>query len=169
MIRNWRYILLDVVLTFLSIIIGLIQRLEIIYVVYFIRAVWHFIIVALFVRPAFLYIFGTYNRLWRQASTRAYIRLASAILAGSAVLAPVTLFWLYPRWMVTIPGSLLAIEAMTSLLLLGGVRLSLMVLDKNIVNGNAKAHNPMRLKERTLIIGAGTAGTLIVQEMRVNS
>ena len=165
----WQSILIDIILTFISVISGLILRLEIVYVAYFIKAVWPFIILAMIVRPAFLYLFGIYNRLWKHASVREFLRLGLAILAGSLFLTFVTLTWLYPRWMITFPRSLLGIEAMTSLLLLGGVRLAKIFIGKEFLNGN-RSNNLLSKKttERTLIYGAGTAGTLIVQELRAN-
>ncbi len=167
--KTWQLILLDMALTFLSVVIGLILRLEIIYVDNFIRAIWPFILLAVLVRPLVFYLFGIYDRIWRHASSREFMRLAVAILVGTVILAIVTLLWLYPRWMSTFPRSLLGIEAMTSLFLLGGVRVGLRLVANYLVNGEGKkGQEPGFRFDRTLIIGAGTAGSMIVEELRAN-
>ena len=58
MLRTWQIILIDVLLIFLSIVFGLILRLEIIYVDNFILAIWPFIVLTLLVRPLVFYGFG---------------------------------------------------------------------------------------------------------------
>ena len=169
MYKSWKLIIIDMILTFLSVVIGLILRLEIIYVDNFVRAIWPFIILAILVRPLVFYIFGIYDRIWRHASTREFMRLAVAVLIGTVMISIITLLWLYPRWMTTFPRSLLAIEAMTSLFLLGGVRVSLRLLAHYPVNGDSKKKKrPASQFERTLIVGAGTAGKMIVEELRAN-
>ena len=109
MLRNWQIVLFDTLLILLSIIFGLILRLEIIYVGFFIRAIWPFIILAILVRPLVFYTFGIYRRIWRYATTKDLITLAMAILTGSVILTAVTLIWLYPSFMATFPRSLLGI------------------------------------------------------------
>ena len=110
MLRTWQLILVDMFLTLLAIIIGLMLRLEIIYVQYFIQAIWPFIFAAVVIRPAVFSAFGIYKHIWRYAKTRDFIIFGIAVLLGSGVLSAVTLLWLYPRWMITFPRSLLAIE-----------------------------------------------------------
>jgi len=146
-------IILDFLLTFVSIIIGLILRLEIIYVGYFVRSILPFIILAMLVRPSFFYIFGIYNRIWEHASTREFIRFAISILVGSVFLIAVTWLWLYPRWMTTFPRSLFAIEAMTSLFILGGIRVGMRILQSSKSNQKKDQLSPAQI-ERTLIVGA---------------
>ena len=71
--------------------------------------------------------------------------------------------------MATFPRSLLGIEAMTSLFLLGGARVGLRLLAHYSVNGERKrSADPGSRYERTLIVGAGTAGKMILEELRAN-
>jgi dTDP-4-amino-4,6-dideoxygalactose transaminase len=167
MLRTWQIILIDALLILLSIVLGLMLRLEIIYVGFFLRAIWPFILFALLVRPLVFYAFGIYRRIWRYATTRDLISLALAILSGTAVLSAVTLIWLYPSFMTTFPRSLLGIETVTSFLLLGGFRVFLSLFE----------HFPGDIKwkrvdlppaRRTLIVGAGSAGTQMMEELRKN-
>ena len=167
MLRNWQIVLFDTLLILLSIIFGLILRLEIIYVGFFIRAIWPFIILAILVRPLVFYTFGIYRRIWRYATTKDLITLAMAILTGSVILTAVTLIWLYPSFMATFPRSLLGIETATSFLFLGGLRVFLSLYEHFPGDIQWKGIDlpPAKL---TLIIGAGSAGTQMMEELRKN-
>lgn len=167
MLRTWQIVILDVVLTLLSIIFGLMLRLEIIYVDNFLRAIWPFVLLAVLVRPLFFYVFGVYRRIWRYATVRDFFSMALSILSGTVILSAVTLLWLYPSYMTTFPRSLLIIEAVTSLLFLGGFRVALRVLEQfpGDINWKIADLPPSR---RTLIVGAGSAGTQMMEELRKN-
>ena len=160
-------ILVDAALTLLAVVVGLMLRLEIIYVGYFILAIWPFMLLAVILRPLAFYFTGIYKPIWRYAKTRDFLNLALAVLVGSLILAPVTLFWLYPRWMITFPRSLLVIEGLLSLLLLGSFRVGLKIFEHYPGDQNL-AKTSTVITERALIVGAGSAGTLIVQELREN-
>ncbi|MCJ7703469.1 MAG: hypothetical protein MUO62_17950, partial [Anaerolineales bacterium] len=158
--------LVDAALTFRAVVVGLMLRLEIIYVGYFIRAIWPFILLDVLLRPLIFYLTGIYKHIWRYAKTRDFLNLAFSVLLGSLVLAPITLFWLYPRWMDTFPRSLLDIEALLSLLFLGAMRVGLKIFEQ--YPGDKISAEANLAPERALIVGAGSAGTLIVQELRAN-
>jgi perosamine synthetase len=167
MLRTWQIILIDIFLTFISVIFGLILRLEIIYVGYFIGAIWPFIVITTFLRPTVFFVTGIYRRIWRYATTRDLFSLALSILLGSIILTAITFIWLYPRYMVTFPRSLLGIEAVTSLVFLGGFRVGL----------NLFEHFPGDIKwkladlppsKRILIVGAGSAGSQMMEELQKN-
>jgi dTDP-4-amino-4,6-dideoxygalactose transaminase len=164
MMRTWPLILVDIVLVVLATVIGLMLRLEIIYVGYFIQAIWPFIVLAAIIRPVILYVFGIYQRIWRYASMRDYVRLALAVIAGTVVLAAITLLWLFPGVLVTFPRSLLIIEAVLSFLFLGGVRAALGSTERYSGDIDWKKVD-LRASERTLIVGAGSAGTQMVKEL----
>ena len=164
MLRTWQLILIDALLTLLSIIFGLMLRLEIIYVGFFIAAIWPFIVMAVILRPALFSVFGIYDRIWRYAD---FLRLGVAILAGTGILIPITLLWLYPNYLETFPRSLLIIEAVTSYLILGGLRVGLRSFERFPGDINWKSTKLYPTK-RTLIIGAGSAGTQMMTELGKN-
>jgi len=167
MIRIWQLILIDALLTLISIVFGLMLRLEIIYVGFFVAAIWPFILMAVLLRPALFYAFGIYNRIWRYAPTRDFLSLGMAILVGTGILSVVTLFWLYPNFLITFPRSLLLIEAVTSFLILGGLRVGLRTFERfpGDINWKTTKLNPSK---RTLIIGAGSAGAQMMEELHKN-
>ena len=167
MYRTWQIIIIDALLTLLSVVFGLMLRLEIIYVWYFVRAIWPFIAIAMFLRPFVFYFTGVYRRIWRYATLRDYFSLAISILVGSVILSLVTLIWLYPRFMLTFPRSMLIIEAGTSLMFLGGLRVALRVFERYPGDINWKGADLPPAK-RTLIVGAGSAGTQMTDELLKN-
>ncbi|MBL7163152.1 MAG: DegT/DnrJ/EryC1/StrS family aminotransferase [Anaerolineales bacterium] len=167
MIRTWQLILADALLTFLSVIIGLMLRLEIIYVGYFLRAIWPFIVLAVLLRPAVFYVSGVYRRIWRYASARDYLSIALSVLVGTLILSLVTLVWLYPDWMATFPRSLLLIEGLLTLFLLVGFRITLQITERYPGDINWKTIE-LPAPQRTLIIGAGAAGTQMMDELLSN-
>lgn len=167
MLRTWQIILIDIFLTLLSVIFGLILRLEIIYVGYFISAIWPFIIIALLLRPFIFWLTGIYRRIWRYATVRDLLSLALSILLGTVILSAITLVWLYPRHMVTFPRSLLGIEAVTSFVFLGGFRVGLRMFERFPGDIRWKLRDLPPAK-RTLIVGAGSAGTQMMDELLKN-
>mgnify|MGYP003983552035 CR=1 FL=1 len=56
MIRLWQLILADALLTLLTITVGLMLRLEIVYVGYFLEAIWPYIFFAVPLRPIVFYL-----------------------------------------------------------------------------------------------------------------
>jgi len=167
MMRTWKIILIDMFLTFISVIFGLILRLEIIYVGYFIVAIWPFIVITTLLRPIVFFITGIYRRIWRYATTRDLFSLALSILLGSVILSAITLIWLYPRYMITFPRSLLGIEAVTSLVFLGGFRVALNLFESFPGDIKWKLADLPPAK-RILIVGAGSAGTQMMEELQNN-
>ena len=167
MLRTWQIVLLDALLTLFSVIFGLMLRLEIIYVGYFLQAIWPFILIAVLIRPAVFYTFGIYRRVWRYATSRDFFSLALSILVGTVILSTITLVWLYPDLLITFPRSLLVIEAGTSLMFLGGFRVGLKMFERYPGDINWKLSD-LPPSKRTLIVGAGSAGTQMMEELRNN-
>jgi perosamine synthetase len=162
-------LLADAILTFVSIILGMMLRLEIIYsgyslFGYFLKEIWPFILFAVVIRPVIFSFMGIYKHLWRYATWRDFIRLAAAILLGSVIISLATLLVIYPLWMKTFPRSLLILEGIFSVFLLGGWRIVLkfserypsdLLWDKNVFKDF----------RRVLIVGAGSAGALMAREL----
>ncbi len=162
-------ILVDAILTLVSIILGMLLRLEILYsgyslFGYFLRQIWPFIIFAVFLRPTVFYFTGIYKQLWRYASGRDLIRLAESILLGSIILSLATMLIIYPLWMKTFPRSILILEGMFSILLLGGWRVVLKFSERypSDLKWDKTAFTEFR---RVLIVGAGSAGAMMAREL----
>ncbi len=164
--------IVDAILTLVSILFGMLLRLEIIYsgyslFGYFLKEIWPFIIFGVLLRPAVFYFTGIYKQLWRYATRRDFLKLGGSILLGSLFLSLVTLFIIYPLWMKTFPRSLLILEGMFSVFLLGGWRIVLKFSERypSDLSWDKNAFNDYR---RVLIVGAGSAGTLMARELWEN-
>ncbi len=164
--------IVDAILTLVSILFGMLLRLEIIYsgyslFGYFLKEIWPFIIFGVLLRPAVFYFTGIYKQLWRYATRRDFLKLGGSILLGSFILSLVTLLIIYPLWMKTFPRSLLILEGMFSLFLLGGWRIVLKFSERypSDLSWDKNAFNEYR---RVLIVGAGSAGTLMARELWEN-
>jgi perosamine synthetase len=162
----------DAILTLVSIVLGMMLRLEILYsgyslFGYFLKEIWPFIIFCVFLRPVVFYLTGIYKHLWRYATWRDFLRLGGSILLGSTILALVTLLIIYPLWMRTFPRSLLILEGMFSIFLLGGWRIVLKFSERypSDFSWDKGAFNEYR---RVLIVGAGSAGVLMARELWEN-
>ena len=162
-------ILADAVLTLVSIVFGMMLRLEILgsgYSLfgYFLRQIWPFIIFSVLLRPTVFYFTGIYKHLWRYASWRDFIRLLVSILLGSIILSLATLFIIYPLWMHTFPRSLLILEGMFSIFLLGGWRTVLKFSERypGDFKWDKRVFSEFR---RVLIVGAGSAGVQMAHEL----
>lgn len=172
MTKYWYMIIADILLTLVSIIFGLMLRLEIFnpgnsLFNYYFRSVWPFTILAIIIRPAFLYYAGVYRRIWRYATTRDFIILISSVAAGSIFLFIVTQFILTPSLIPVFPRSLYVTEGIIGIMLLGGLRVLIKVSQHYPGDIDWKKTGVVTHK-RVLIVGAGNSGTYIVRELKSN-
>jgi perosamine synthetase len=165
-------ILADILLTLVSIIFGLMLRLEIFnpgnsLFNYYFRSLWPFTVLAIIIRPAFLYFAGIYRRIWRYSTTRDFIMLTGSIAAGSIILFIVTKFVLTPSLIPVFPRSLYIMEGIISIMLLGGLRVLLKVSQRYPGDIDWKKTGIITNK-RVLIVGAGNSGINIARELKSN-
>ncbi|MBA4391816.1 MAG: hypothetical protein C0399_12895 [Syntrophus sp. (in: bacteria)] len=172
MVHYWYMIVADVLLTLAAIMFGLMLRLEVfnpgnsLFSHYF-RSVWPYTVLAIIIRPVFLYYTGMYRRIWRYATTRDFIMLAGSIVAGSFVLFIVTLFAFTPYMIPVFPRSLYIMEGIVSIMLLGGLRV-LMKVSQHYPGDIDWKKTGIVTKRRVLIVGAGSAGVNIARELKNN-
>lgn len=162
-------ILADAILTLVSIIFGMMLRFTILDSGYslfgdFLPQLWPFIIFSVFLRPTVFHFTGIYKHLWRYATWHDYIRLVESILLGSIILSLATLLIIYPLWMNTFPRSLLILEGMFSIFLLGGWRAVLKFSERypSDFKWDKTVFSDFR---RVLIVGAGSAGAQMAREL----
>lgn len=108
---------------------------------------------------------GFYRRYWRYASIEELTYIA--ILMVSAVFIQIMIFeaiHYIPNFSVnTLPQSLPLIDGFLSCIFIGGLRFSFRVIER-VIQQQA-VFSP---RERVLIIGAGSAGVSLVQDMQIN-
>lgn len=165
-IRN-RYILIgDLALIVVSVIGALVLRFELssLFFAYLPFAYW-MIAVALVVKPIVYYFFGLYRRMWMYASVEELKLIVIAVSTASVIVALVMLL-LFTRGFL--PGylrSVLVIDWLLSLAMVGGLRFTFRFLAETRRRfGEMQAG---RVK-RVLIVGAGDAGALVVKELQKN-
>ncbi|MBX2997207.1 MAG: polysaccharide biosynthesis protein [Caldilineaceae bacterium] len=125
--------------------------------------------IALLVRLAVFYRFGLYSRYWRYASIEELDQISWAVFVSSAFIGLVVLLARtstltqmgFPLW--NFPRSVVFIDALLVLFLLGGIRFSVRLANRwQREDGNEPG-------KRALIMGAGDAGAMTAREMRDSS
>jgi len=166
-IRNRHLFVGDLGLTVLSIIAAYILRLELIEIFanYYMSLIW-MTGLSLLIKPTVYYLFGLYRRMWIYASMKELRLIVAAVTAASAIISPIMLVLFSKRFFVAFPRSVLVIDWVTSIILVGGSRYGLRMLAEAVnKNGAVKSS---RSSKNTLIIGAGDAGALVAKELLKN-
>ena len=166
-IRN-RYVLLgDAILTVLSILGAYILRLELVEVFsnYYRSLLW-MLAISLFVKLLVYYFFGLYRRMWIYASMRELRLVVIAVTAASVLVSAAMLLLFYNRFFISFPRSVLAIDWITSIIFVGGLRFGLRMMAESRNTRNGVKGTTQR---SALIIGAGDAGAMVAKELQKNS
>ncbi len=131
--------------------IGGLESLAPKYTEYFIR--YTFIIVG--VKLASFILFGIYKKIWKYASSRDFLTIVESLAISTVVMV----FVFYIIEVEYFPKSILIIDFLLTLILIVGSRFSVRIFNE------MKFGSMYARKKRTLIIGAGDAGAMIVREM----
>ena len=119
---------------------------------------WWFLLIAIVSAVIINYVFGLYNRIWRYAGLTDVIRLfaASAVqIAVYGIIAAISYNYRI-NWF--------AVCSMIYVFALAGSRFSIKTLDMLETAGKTMSHK--NSLPRVMIIGAGSAGSLIINELR---
>jgi FlaA1/EpsC-like NDP-sugar epimerase len=125
-----------------------------------------FVAAALLLKPVVLYAFGMYRRYWRYASVQ---DLQAVVLAASAASIALAVFVVTAQAAGIIEWfsrSVLFIDWLLTILVIGGVRMSVRVIGES--HDRAEKLATRRPPRRVLIAGAGEAGTLVARELQKN-
>jgi len=157
------YLLVDILLTAISIPVAFLLRLDEKFPAY-LRAMYWTVTIALLIKPAIYYLFGLYRRLWAYASVKELILISTAVSAASATFSMVMLV-LDRVNILNIPRWVLPIDWLISLVGIGSSRFSIRILAES----RSVSKKPLARKtNNVLVIGAGDAGALVVREMQKN-
>jgi FlaA1/EpsC-like NDP-sugar epimerase len=137
---------------------------------YYLPQAWRMIILAVIIKPLIYYFFGLYRRLWAYASIREMTLVVSAVTTASVLLSvAVTVMTYYQVQLenyLGFPRSVLVIDWMLSMILVGGLRFSSrLIAESRSTASEGKSENWYR---RVLIVGAGDAGALVAREIQKN-
>ncbi len=166
-IRN-RYVLLaDVILVVVSVLGSYVLRLELgaAFSFYLPSAYW-MIGTALVIKPLVYYYFRLYRRMWIYASVQELKLIVAAVSAASVMLSVVMVSFFNLGLFTGFPRSVLIIDWLISLILVGGLRFTIRLLSENF--SQQSVTSPNGKSKKALIIGAGDAGALVVRELQKN-
>lgn len=117
------------------------------------------ILIVVLIKLVVFVAFGFYNRWWRYVSIRDMWAAARGVLAASLV-ADLVVYFASPVHSLRLPRSIAAIDLLITLLLIPGSRLlARTVIERPGLGVVARG-------KEVLVVGAGDAGRLIVQEMQ---
>ncbi len=163
-IRN-RFVLAgDVILIIVSAFISYALRLELDpHFTKYLPSLFYLAGVSLIVKPAVYYFFGLYKRIWVYASIKELKIITTAVASASILVAAIMLIlFMSARLFLNFPRSVLIIDFLLSIIMVGGLRFVLRLVFESRVRKNDTASS----NKRAIIIGAGDAGALVVKEMQ---
>jgi FlaA1/EpsC-like NDP-sugar epimerase len=168
-----RYLMLvDLACIMISVVMAFTMRYDSLYNIWpYIVAAWTFFILVPLVRLPVYYGFRLYYRLWRYASTKELLVIATACVVSSAIIAVVNFGVFRLAGIPYMPSrSVFLMEGMLSFAFLGGTRFLLRLMQERsrpqeLTRLPAYTDKPTRI----LIAGAGDAGAMIVRELQGNA
>ncbi|MCX6053936.1 MAG: nucleoside-diphosphate sugar epimerase/dehydratase [Chloroflexi bacterium] len=167
LIRNRNFVVLDMGIIIASVFGAFALRFELgpLFFYYLPFAYW-VIGVSLIVKPLVFYFFGMYRRMWVYASIKE-LRLVALAVTTSSIIVFVLLLVIYTiKPFVGFPRSVIIIDWLVSLLLVGGVRFLVRIVAES--TSSIWTSSKGKQTKRALIIGAGDAGALVVRELLKN-
>ena len=166
-LRNRHILITDILIIPISILGAYILRLELfeIFDTYLYSLLW-MTGLALIIKPIVYYLFGLYRRMWVYASIPEIKLIFFAVTAASILVSVPMYFFLYGQVFYSFPRSVLVIDWILSLLMVGGQRFSFRIFSES-VKRSVSPKKPETVKQ-ILVIGAGDAGAMIVKELQRN-
>jgi len=168
-VRN-RYLLIgDIFLTLFSVLASYLIRLELIAIfpTYQYSLLWMMGTAAI-IKPLVYYFFGIYRRLWRYASIRELLLIFSAVTTASMIISGVMIGLFGAGVFYGFPRSVLVIDWLLSLGLIGGLRFLFRLMGESSSTATIDPNAVFSRKKPVLVIGAGDAGAMVVKELQKN-
>jgi FlaA1/EpsC-like NDP-sugar epimerase len=121
---------------------------------------------AIIVKPIIYFNFRLYQRLWVYASVQELKLIVTAVTSASLVISLLMVSFFNLGFFTGFPRSVLAIDWLLSIMMVGGLRFIVRLLAENKLLASMPSKS---LHARhTLIVGAGDAGALVVRELQKN-
>jgi len=159
-LRNRFVFIGDLLVIIISVMGSFALRLDVGELPFYFPAILVMTAVALLIKLPIYYFFGLYRRMWIYASINELKLIATAVTTASVATTGLMLLLLGTEMVRPgMPRSALGIDWLLSLVLIGGSRFVLRILAEQTSTRNGESH-------KTLIIGAGDAGALVVREMQ---
>jgi len=161
-LKNRHFLLIDILLLSLAPTIALSLRLQIPWDSVYTRPLIIYTILSLIVKIVVFYFAGIYRQFWRYASIDSMITILWGVGAASVIITGVV-FALYGSGYLSspsIPRSIPLIDSMLTLLMVGGTRISLRLMEFQSGGGHSNPEG-----KRVLLAGAGDAGQVVAREI----
>ena len=161
-LKNRHFVLIDLLLLSLTPTIALSLRLQIPWDSQYTKPLLIYTFLSVIVKIVVFYFTGIYRQFWRYASIDSMITILWGVGAASVIITGVV-FSLYGSGYLgspSIPRSIPLIDSMLTLLVIGGTRLSLRVMEYQSGGGHANPEG-----KRVLLAGAGDAGQIVAREI----
>jgi FlaA1/EpsC-like NDP-sugar epimerase len=166
-IRN-RYLFLgDLFLIIVSVYASYFLRLELGAAFFFyLPSTYWMIATAFIIKPVIYFNFRLYQRLWVYASVQELKLIVAAVTTASLLISVVMVSFFNLGFFTGFPRSVLAIDWLLSIFMVGGLRFTVRLLAENKMLSSMPSKSPHA--RHTLIVGAGDAGALVVRELQKN-
>ena len=163
-LTNRQFMFVDAIAFLITPVLALTLRLDNFFVDIQVIDIIVVTILFLAIKLSVLYEFGFYRRYWRYASIDELTQIT--MLMGAAVVLQTLLFYSLHSWsdsLENMPRSLPLLDGILSLILVGGLRFSVRAIERISQRRTVPCQG-----DRVLIVGAGSAGVSLVQEMQRN-
>jgi len=166
-LRNRHFFLIDLTLLPTAAVLSFALRLDATGMQNWTRAILVWILLSVPIKLLIFYWFGMYRQFWRYASVDELVLVGLATAVGEVVTAALLFAVVLPlSGSSTFPRSIPFIDGLLTLLVVGGprfaVRLAEQKRERDRHRGRWDPEKPV------LVMGAGSAGAMIVKEMRAN-
>ena len=165
-LRNRYLFLLDLILLPAGVVLAFVLRLDAAALGFYYSTVWLFMAVAVPVELLVAYWLGVYRRYWRYASVDELALIAGVAGVSTVVTAALLFAVALPLTGLHCPRSIPLINGLLVLVLMGGVRFAVRIAGQG--RHRERRRNQNGREKRVLVVGAGDAGSMTVQQMQAN-
>jgi FlaA1/EpsC-like NDP-sugar epimerase len=167
MLRNRHFFLIDLTLLPTAAVLSFALRLDATGMQNWTRAILVWILLSVPIKLLIFYWFGLYRQFWRYASVDELVLVGLATAVGEIVTAALLFAVVLPlSGSGTFPRSIPFIDGLLTLLVVGGPRFAVRLAEQK--RERDRRHGRWEPEKPVLVMGAGSAGAMIVKEMRAN-
>ena len=166
-LRNRHFFFIDLALLPAAAVMSFALRLDAAGMQNWTSAILVWTVLAVPIKLLVFYWFGLYRQFWRYASVDELVLIALATAVGEIVAAALLFAVIVPLSGIdAFPRSIPFIDGLLTLLVVGGPRFAVRLAEQK--RERQRRHGRWEPEKPVLVMGAGSAGAMIVKEMRAN-
>ena len=166
-LRNRHFFLIDLALLPTVAVLSFALRLDAAGMQHWTSAILVWVVLSVPIKLLVFYWFGLYRQFWRYASVDELVLVALATAVGEIIAAALLFAGVVPLSGIdSFPRSIPFIDGLLTLLVAGGPRFAVRMAEQR--RERERRHRRWEPKRPVLVMGAGSAGALIVKEMKSN-